>query len=32
MVFGFELSEDHMSLISGLNKNYRTGVDPNDRN
>lgn len=32
MVFGFELSEDHMSRISGLNKNYRTGVDPNDRN
>ena len=32
MVFGFELSEDHMALISALNKNYRTGVDPNDRN
>jgi 2,5-diketo-D-gluconate reductase A len=31
-VFGFELSEGHMSLISGLNRNYRTGVDPNDRN
>ena len=31
-VFGFELSDDHMALISGLNRDYRTGVDPNDRN
>jgi 2,5-diketo-D-gluconate reductase A len=31
-VFGFTLSEEHRSMISALNKNYRTGVDPNDRN
>lgn len=31
-VFGFELSDDHMAVISGLNRDYRTGVDPNDRN
>ncbi len=31
-VFDFELSETQMSDISGLNKNYRTGVDPEDRN
>jgi 2,5-diketo-D-gluconate reductase A len=31
-VFGFELNTEHMALISGLNKDYRTGVDPNDRN
>ena len=31
-VFGFELSDEHMAVMSGLNKDYRTGVDPNDRN
>jgi 2,5-diketo-D-gluconate reductase A len=31
-VFGFTLSQEHRSMISALNKNYRTGVDPNDRN
>ena len=31
-VFGFELSEGDMETITGLNKDYRTGVDPNDRN
>lgn len=31
-VFHFSLSDDAMAIISGLNRNYRTGVDPNDRN
>jgi 2,5-diketo-D-gluconate reductase A len=31
-VFDFEISDDHMGKISSLNKGYRTGVDPNDRN
>jgi 2,5-diketo-D-gluconate reductase A len=31
-VFGFEISAEDMERMSGLNKNYRTGVDPNDRN
>jgi diketogulonate reductase-like aldo/keto reductase len=31
-VFGFELSEEHMALISGMNRDYRTGLDPKDRN
>lgn len=31
-VFDFEISDDHMAKISSLNKGYRTGVDPNDRN
>ena len=31
-VFDFELSEDEMAAISSLNINYRTGVDPEDRN
>ena len=31
-VFDFELSDEEMSSISALNANYRTGVDPEDRN
>lgn len=31
-VFDFEISDDHMAKISSLNRGYRTGVDPNDRN
>jgi 2,5-diketo-D-gluconate reductase A len=31
-VFDFELSAEDMLAISGLNRDYRTGVDPNDRN
>ncbi len=31
-VFDFELSEAQMLEISSLNRNYRTGVDPEDRN
>ena len=31
-VFDFELSEEEMAAISSLNINYRTGVDPEDRN
>jgi 2,5-diketo-D-gluconate reductase A len=31
-VFDFEISAEDMARMSGLNKNYRTGVDPNDRN
>lgn len=31
-VFGFSLEPDHIALISSLNRDYRTGVDPNDRN
>lgn len=31
-VFDFEISAEDMAAISSLNKNYRTGVDPNDRN
>ncbi len=31
-VFDFELSADEISAISALNVNYRTGVDPEDRN
>lgn len=31
-VFDFELTAEHMRAISGLNRDYRTGVDPNDRN
>lgn len=31
-VFGFTVMDKHMSVISALNRDYRTGVDPNDRN
>jgi diketogulonate reductase-like aldo/keto reductase len=31
-VFDFELTEQQMSEISALNTNFRTGVDPEDRN
>jgi 2,5-diketo-D-gluconate reductase A len=31
-VFGFALEPEHIALISGMNRDYRTGVDPNDRN
>ena len=31
-VFGFELEQNEMNLISSLNRDYRTGVDPEDRN
>ena len=31
-VFDFELSEQEMVSISALNSNFRTGVDPEDRN
>ena len=31
-VFSFELEASHMDLIASQNRNYRTGVDPNDRN
>lgn len=31
-VFDFELTDEEMSSISALNANYRTGVDPEDRN
>lgn len=31
-VFDFELSAEEVSVITALNKNYRTGVDPEDRN
>jgi len=31
-VFDFALSTDEMNFISSLNRNFRTGVDPNDRN
>ena len=31
-VFDFELSEQEMVSISSLNSNFRTGVDPEDRN
>ena len=31
-VFDFELSQSEMLVISGLNKDFRTGVDPEDRN
>lgn len=31
-VFGFGLSDEDMMTISALNRNFRTGVDPNDRN
>jgi len=31
-VFDFELTEQEMSSISALNSNFRTGVDPEDRN
>ena len=31
-VFDFALSKEEMASISSMNKNYRTGVDPNDRN
>ena len=31
-VFDFELSDAEMASISALNTNYRTGVDPEDRN
>ena len=31
-VFNFELSNAEMASISALNANYRTGVDPEDRN
>lgn len=31
-VFGFALEDEHMDLVGALNRDYRTGVDPNDRN
>ena len=31
-VFDFELSADEVSAITALNTNFRTGVDPEDRN
>lgn len=31
-VFDFELTDEEMSSITALNANYRTGVDPEDRN
>ena len=31
-VFDFELSSEEMDKISGLNQDFRTGVDPEDRN
>lgn len=31
-VFDFDLPAEDMATISGLNRDYRTGVDPNDRN
>ena len=31
-VFGFALEPDHLALIGSMNRDYRTGVDPNDRN
>jgi diketogulonate reductase-like aldo/keto reductase len=31
-VFDFELTEQQMSEITALNTNFRTGVDPEDRN
>lgn len=31
-VFGFELDEHEMKAISSLDRGYRTGVDPEDRN
>jgi 2,5-diketo-D-gluconate reductase A len=31
-VFNFSLSDEDMRAITGLNRDYRTGVDPNDRN
>lgn len=31
-VFDFELSDQEMSAISALNQDFRTGVDPEDRN
>ncbi|CAB4561052.1 unannotated protein [freshwater metagenome] len=31
-VFNFELSEDEVAAITALNTNFRTGVDPEDRN
>ncbi|MCF8549210.1 MAG: aldo/keto reductase [Pontimonas sp.] len=31
-VFGFHVEAEHMAVITALNRDYRTGVDPNDRN
>lgn len=31
-VFDFELSAEEVETITAMNKNYRTGVDPEDRN
>jgi 2,5-diketo-D-gluconate reductase A len=31
-VFDFALEPKHIALISAMNRDYRTGVDPNDRN
>lgn len=31
-VFDFDIEPDDMASIAALNKNYRTGVDPDDRN
>jgi diketogulonate reductase-like aldo/keto reductase len=31
-VFGFDITPEHMASISAMNRDYRTGVDPNDRN
>jgi len=31
-VFGFALEPDHLALLGSMNRDYRTGVDPNDRN
>jgi diketogulonate reductase-like aldo/keto reductase len=31
-VFDFDLTSAEIARISGLHRNFRTGVDPNDRN
>ena len=31
-VFDFELSKEEVASITALNKDFRTGVDPEDRN
>jgi diketogulonate reductase-like aldo/keto reductase len=31
-VFDFSLSDDQMAAMTAMNRNYRTGVDPEDRN
>ena len=32
LLFDFDLTADQMVTISGMNRNFRTGADPNDRN